>query len=100
MPEGCPTPLNKLDDGFGRQGSTSLFDWMFFDCCVFFYGLRHESDILYAKYISLFFVKKMSNPKKNDSDKTLIFNVDPGTLLFIVAAILLVPLVLAGFLSH
>jgi hypothetical protein len=42
----------------------------------------------------------MSSPKKNDSDKTILLNIDPGTLLLIVAALILIPLVLTGFLSQ
>lgn len=37
----------------------------------------------------------MSDPKK-----TWMLNIDPGTLLLIVAALLLVPLLLAGFFSQ
>jgi hypothetical protein len=42
----------------------------------------------------------MSNPRKNNSDKTVLLNIDPGTLLLIVAALILVPLVVTGFLSQ
>jgi energy-coupling factor transporter transmembrane protein EcfT len=35
-----------------------------------------------------------------DPKKPWIFNIDPGTLLLIVAALLLVPLLLAGFFSQ
>jgi hypothetical protein len=37
----------------------------------------------------------MSNPKK-----PWVFTVEPGTLLFIVAGLLLVPLLLTGFFSQ
>ncbi len=35
-----------------------------------------------------------------DSKKPWVLNIDPGTLLLIVAALLLVPLLLAGFFSQ
>lgn len=41
----------------------------------------------------------MNNGNKNKKDKNEI-DVDPGTLLFIVAIVLFIPLVLAGFLSQ
>lgn len=49
----------------------------------------------------------MSDPKKTDDKSNIpvevdknIINVDPGTLLAIVAAALLIPLLITGFLSH
>jgi hypothetical protein len=41
----------------------------------------------------------MSNREKSNQDKNVI-NVDPATLLLVVVALLLIPLLLAGFLSQ
>jgi hypothetical protein len=35
-----------------------------------------------------------------DPKKPWVLNIDPGTLLLITVALLLVPLLLAGFFSH
>jgi len=35
----------------------------------------------------------------NDPDKNVI-KVDPGTLLFVITAVLLLPLLLTGFFAH
>uniref|UniRef100_B8HKD4 Uncharacterized protein n=1 Tax=Cyanothece sp. (strain PCC 7425 / ATCC 29141) TaxID=395961 RepID=B8HKD4_CYAP4 len=41
------------------------------------------------------------NPQgKKQKDKTIVLDLEPGTLLLIIAVLLLAPLLLAGFFSH
>lgn len=42
----------------------------------------------------------MNKPNKNPNDNIKTIDVDAGTLLLIVSALILVPLLLTGFLSH
>ncbi|VEP17508.1 conserved hypothetical protein [Hyella patelloides LEGE 07179] len=42
----------------------------------------------------------MNKPNKNPNENINVIDVDAGTLLLIVSALFLVPLLLTGFLSH